>query len=55
MAYTKEEIALLEQADTVSDVTDSEKQELDADWSSTSDHFKHQDFKAAVTFHEFTL
>ncbi|OLP82680.1 Ankyrin repeat domain-containing protein 17 [Symbiodinium microadriaticum] len=54
-AYTKEEIALLEQADTVSDVTDSEKQELDADWSSTSDHLKHQDFKAAVTFHEFTL
>jgi len=55
MAYTKEEIALLEQTDTVTDVTDGEKKELDSDWSATSDHFKHHDFHAAVTFHDFTL
>lgn len=55
MAYSKEEIALLEQADLSSDVSDAEKQELDADWSSSSDNFKHQDFHAAVTFHDFTL
>jgi len=55
MAYTKEEISLLEQADTVTDVTDTEKKELDSDWSSSSDHFKHKDFHAAVTFHEFTM
>mmetsp|Transcript_9656 Transcript_9656/g.17366 ORF Transcript_9656/g.17366 Transcript_9656/m.17366 type:complete len:469 (-) Transcript_9656:190-1596(-) len=55
MAYTKEELTLLEKADAVTDVTEGEKKELDADWSSSSDHFKHQDFHAAVTFHEFTL
>lgn len=55
LAYTKEEITLLEQADVSTDVSDAEKKELDSDWSSSSDHFKHQDFRAAVTFHDFTL
>lgn len=55
MAYTKEEIAVLEQADTQNDVSDEEKKELDADWSSSSDHFKHNDFDRVVTFHDFTL
>jgi len=55
MAYTKEEIAVLEQVDTQTDVSTEEKSELDADWSSTDDHFKHNDFHAAVTFHDFTL
>jgi len=55
MAYTKEEIAVLEQVDMQHDVTDDEKKDLDADWSSTSDHFRHTDFSAAVTFHDFTI
>merc|ERR1712066_1163335 len=44
MAYTKEELAVLEQVDIQHDVSDEEKKELDADWSSSSDHFKHNDF-----------
>jgi len=55
MAYTKEEIAVLEQADIQSDVSDLEKKELDSDWSSSSDHFKHNDFHKVVTFHDFTV
>jgi len=55
MAYTKEEISVLEQVDSHHDVTEEEKKDLDADWSSTSDHFRHSDFNAAVTFHDFTL
>lgn len=55
MAYTKEEITMLEQMDTLTDVSDDEKKDLDADWSSTDDHFRHKDFHAAVTFHDFTL
>jgi len=55
VSYTKEEISVLEQADARTDVTDAEKKELDADWSSTDDHFKHQDFDTAITFHDFTL
>mmetsp|Transcript_51465 Transcript_51465/g.142469 ORF Transcript_51465/g.142469 Transcript_51465/m.142469 type:complete len:471 (-) Transcript_51465:199-1611(-) len=54
-AYTKEEIAMLEQVDSHTDVTEEEKKDLDADWSSTDDHFHHTDFNAAVTFHDFTL
>jgi len=55
VAYTKEEISALEAVDSHSDVTEEEKKELDADWSSSSDHFKHNDFNAAVTYHDFTL
>jgi len=55
MAYTKEEISVLEQADTQNDVTDEEKKELDSDWLQSSDHFKHNDFDHVVTFHDFTL
>merc|ERR1712151_640907 len=55
MVYTKEEIEVLEQVDVQNDVTDGERADLDADWSSTSDHFKHNDFHAAVTFHDFTF
>lgn len=55
MAYTKEEIAVLEQVDSLTDVSDEEKKDLDADWSSSSDNFRHTDFHAAVTFHDFTL
>jgi len=55
MAYTKEEIAVLEQVDASTDVTEDEKKDIDADWSSTDDHFKHHDFQKAVTFHDFTM
>lgn len=55
MSYTKEEIAILERTDTVTDVTKDEAAEFDADWAASSDHFKHNDFNSAVTFHDFTL
>lgn len=55
MAYTKDEIAVLEQVDKTTDVNEDEKKELDSDWSSTSDHFRHNDFDRAVTFHDYTL
>mmetsp|Transcript_18225 Transcript_18225/g.41186 ORF Transcript_18225/g.41186 Transcript_18225/m.41186 type:complete len:471 (-) Transcript_18225:142-1554(-) len=55
MAYTKEEISVLEQVDTQTDVSEEERKDLDSDWSSTSDHFHHTNFQAAVTFHEFTI
>lgn len=54
-AYTEDEIAALEKADIVHDVTQDEKKELDSDWSSSSDHFKHNNFDAVVAFHDFTL
>jgi len=54
-AYTSEEIAVLEQADTQNDVSDDDKKELDADWHTSSDSFKHNDFDRVVTFHDFTL
>jgi thiol-disulfide isomerase/thioredoxin len=53
--YTEAEIAILEQADVANDLTEDEIKEIDADWSSSSDHFKHKDFQAAVTLHDFTL
>lgn len=55
MAYSKEEIAILEQTDAHTDVSKDEKKELESDWSSSSDHFHHKDFHAAVTFHDYTL
>jgi thiol-disulfide isomerase/thioredoxin len=55
MAYTTAEIAALEQADTIGDVTDEEKKELDSDWSASSDQFKHNDFDRVVGFHDFTF
>eukprot|EP00927_Polykrikos_kofoidii_P060581 TRINITY_DN55523_c0_g1_i1.p1 TRINITY_DN55523_c0_g1~~TRINITY_DN55523_c0_g1_i1.p1 ORF type:complete len:491 (+),score=97.02 TRINITY_DN55523_c0_g1_i1:149-1474(+) len=36
-------------------VSKEEQEELDADWTSTDDHFKHNDFKKAISFHSFTL
>lgn len=54
-AYTSEELAALERADTQTDVTEEEKKDLDADWASSDDHFNHHDFAKAVSFHDFTL
>lgn len=45
----------MEQTDSSTDVDDAEKKELDSDWSSSDDHFRHNDFKKAVTFHDFTM
>jgi len=53
--YTPQEIAVLEQTDTLTDVSEQEKTDLDADWSSTDDQFHHNDFNAAVTFHDYTI
>eukprot|EP00401_Gymnodinium_catenatum_P027202 CAMPEP_0117467424 /NCGR_PEP_ID=MMETSP0784-20121206/5650_1 /TAXON_ID=39447 /ORGANISM="" /LENGTH=469 /DNA_ID=CAMNT_0005261395 /DNA_START=24 /DNA_END=1433 /DNA_ORIENTATION=- len=54
-SYTKEEIRVLEQEDVANNVDEVEKKELEADWASSDDHFKHNDFGKAVTFHDFTL
>lgn len=54
-SYSQEELAALEQADVVETATEEEKKELDSDWSSSSDSFKHQSLQSAVTFHEFTM
>mmetsp|Transcript_117964 Transcript_117964/g.333650 ORF Transcript_117964/g.333650 Transcript_117964/m.333650 type:complete len:469 (-) Transcript_117964:153-1559(-) len=54
-AYTKEEIAVLEQVDATHDVSTEEVKDLEADWSSSDDHFNHHDFNKAVTFHDFTM
>lgn len=35
--------------------TSEEKAELDADWSSSSDQFKHDDFQAVIDAHDFTM
>lgn len=36
-------------------MTPEEERELDSDWSSTDDHFKHKSFKDAIQHHEFSL
>jgi len=41
--------------DVATDFTKQEAMELDSDWSSSSDAFKHNDFHHAITFHEFTF
>lgn len=53
--YSHEEIAALEQADLISELTDDEKAALDSDWGSTTDHFKHQDFESVIKLHDFTF
>jgi len=55
MAYTTEEISMLEKVDDMDDIDDEERASLDSDWSSSSDHFHHTDFHKVVTFHEFTF
>mmetsp|Transcript_37196 Transcript_37196/g.104972 ORF Transcript_37196/g.104972 Transcript_37196/m.104972 type:complete len:472 (-) Transcript_37196:170-1585(-) len=55
-SYSKEELGALEQMDTAQlELTAAEIKEIDSDWSSSHDDFKHKDFHAAVTFHDFTL
>lgn len=51
--YTEDEIAELEYGST--SFTQDELSELDSDWGSSSDHFKHDDFQAVVNAHDFTM
>jgi len=51
--YTEDELVELEYRDL--SFTKEELAELDADWGSSSDSFKHDDFQAVVRAHDFTL
>merc|ERR1719409_1448411 len=51
--YTEDELLELEFAD--SSFTKEELKELDSDWSSSSDNFKHDDFDKVVDAHDFTF
>jgi len=51
--YSEEELTELEYSGK--SFTPEEMKELDSDWSSTSDHFKHDDFTSVVEAHDFTF
>jgi len=51
--YTDDEIIELEFSDK--SFTKEELQELDSDWSASSDQFKHEDFQTVVDAHDFTF
>lgn len=51
--YTEDELVELEFNDK--SFTKEELSELDADWGSTSDHFKHDNFQAVIDAHDFTM
>merc|ERR1719330_551556 len=51
--YTEDELAELEFSDK--SFTKEELAELDSDWGSSSDNFKHSDFQAVVNAHDFTM
>lgn len=51
--YTEDEITELEFSEK--SFTQEELAELDSDWSSSSDSFKHDDFQSVVDAHDFTM
>lgn len=51
--YTEDEVTELEFSDK--SFSKDELAELDSDWGSTSDKFKHDDFQAVVDAHDFTF
>lgn len=51
--YTEDELVELEFSEK--SFTKEELAELDADWSSSSDQFKHDDFQSVVDAHDFTF
>lgn len=51
--YTEDELVELEFNDK--SFTSEELAELDADWSSSSDQFKHDDFQQVIDAHDFTF
>jgi len=52
-AYSEDELVELEFSDQ--SFTKEELQELDSDWSSSSDQFKHDNFQTVVDSHDFTF
>merc|ERR1712232_507299 len=52
-AYSEDELTELEFDDK--SFTKEELSELDSDWSSSSDQFKHDDFQGVVEAHDFTF
>eukprot|EP01065_Artemidia_motanka_P010726 TRINITY_DN15740_c0_g1_i1.p1 TRINITY_DN15740_c0_g1~~TRINITY_DN15740_c0_g1_i1.p1 ORF type:complete len:473 (+),score=171.29 TRINITY_DN15740_c0_g1_i1:64-1482(+) len=52
-AYTDDELIELDFRDQA--LSDHEREELDSDWTSTSDNFKHNDFQSVVESHDFTF
>jgi len=52
-SYTDDELVELDFRD--SSMSTEEKEELDSDWTSTSDHFKHNDFQSVIDSHDFTF
>jgi len=53
--YTQDEIDALEEINKMEDVPDYKRPDLEADWKSTSDQFKHNNFEQAILLHEFTF
>jgi len=51
--YTEDELVELEFSDK--SFTKEELADLDADWSSSSDQFKHDDFQSVIDAHDFTF
>merc|ERR1712232_310212 len=52
-AYTEDELVELEFSEK--SFTKEELAEVDSDWSSSSDQFKHDDFQKVVDSHDFTF
>merc|ERR1719409_2433815 len=51
--YSEDELMELEYSSK--SFTPEEQAELDSDWSSSSDQFKHDDFQSVVDAHDFTM
>jgi len=52
-AYNDDELTELEFSDKT--LTEEDKAELDSDWSSSSDQFKHDNFESVVDAHDYTF
>lgn len=53
LPYTEDELVELEYSEK--SFTKEELSELDSDWSSTSDHFKHDSFESVIEAHDYTF
>jgi thiol-disulfide isomerase/thioredoxin len=53
--YREEEVAALEAEEMDATLSETEKEDLDADWTSTSDVFDHTDFNAVVKSHDIIM
>eukprot|EP01063_Lacrimia_lanifica_P022762 TRINITY_DN30294_c0_g1_i1.p1 TRINITY_DN30294_c0_g1~~TRINITY_DN30294_c0_g1_i1.p1 ORF type:complete len:505 (+),score=234.88 TRINITY_DN30294_c0_g1_i1:94-1515(+) len=52
-AYTEDELLEIESQELA--LTEEEKVEYDADWSSSSDNFKHDSFQSVIEAHDMTM